>query len=57
MRATAEATPLARPDLGGVPLRMVAVTAANVLMLGTATVPWVYKPWGRLLRRRATWSV
>jgi hypothetical protein len=50
--ATSGALPLTAPDLGSTRLVLIAAPAANVLMLGAATVISVYKPWGQIGRGR-----
>ena len=50
--ATSGAAPLTTPDPGSGPMLLIATSAANVLMLGAATVISVYKPWGAIARGR-----
>ncbi len=50
--ATSGAAPLTTPDPGSAPMLLIAASAANVLMLSTATVISVYKPWGAIGRGR-----
>ena len=50
--ATSGAAPLTTPDPGSAPMLLIAASAANVLMLGAATVISVYKPWGAIARGR-----
>ena len=47
---TSGAAPLAAPDRGSAPMVLIAASAANVFMLGAATVISVFKPWGTIGR-------
>ncbi len=49
---TANASSASPPELGTTALVAIAVPGVNVLMLGAATVISVYKPWGKMGRRR-----